>query len=120
MPEYRPLTIPKAQFFGTSVASNSDILASNIKISDAVQADLGAAILRFQFKLSASAVVSVIHKDTTGSVYGTCAINSGAQLAAGNAYGFVYLINRKSQYNFQVSLAAGIIGQIDEIQGVFI
>jgi hypothetical protein len=119
MPEYRPLTIPKAQFFASSFSAAVDILPANIGITT-IQADLGAAILRFQFKLSASAVVNVIHKDRTGSVYGTCAINSGVQLAAGNAYGFVYLINRQSLYNFQLSAAANIIGQIDEIQGVFI
>jgi len=119
MPEYRPLTIPKAQFFATSYASNADMLAANIGITT-LQSDLGAAIFRFQFKLSASAVVNVIHKDRTGSVYGTCAINSGVQLAAGNAYGFVYLINRQSLYNFQIDHAANVIGQIDEIQGVFI
>lgn len=118
--DYRPLTIPKAQFCATTTFSAAvDILSANIGITT-LQADLGAAIFRMQFKLSASAVVNVIHKDRTGSVYGTCAINSGAQLAAGNSYGFVYLINRQSLYNFQTSIATTIIGQIDEIQGVFI
>lgn len=120
MPDYRPLTIPVAQFAATTTFSaTTDILAANIGITN-LQSDLGAAILRLQFRLSASAVVSVIHKDRTGSVYATCAINSGAQLALGNSYGFVYAINRKSLYNIQLSEVSTVVGQIDEIQGVFI
>lgn len=113
------LTIPKAAFYGTAVGSNADILSANIGI-DSRAPDKARSIYRLQFKCSASAVVNVILKDTTGSVYGTASLNSGVQLAAGNLYGFVMAINNRTLYNFQTSVAVNLIGQIDEIQGVFI
>jgi len=112
------LTIPKVAFLGTSVASNVDILATSIFLSSAANQSRG--IYRIQMRLSASGVVSVIHKDTTGSTYATCALNSGTQLAAGNMYGFVYAINNRTLYNFQTTQAGTIVGQIDEIQGTHI
>ncbi len=98
-------------FSASSFSASVDMLANDVNIANR---SLGVAALRIGITVSSATTVSVITKDSSGSVLASSKFQAGSTVNANAAYAWVYLINNVHTYNLQIGTATtSVTGQVD-------